>query len=122
MKPVLVDTCVWSRHFHQKNQLLTAMLEDGEVWSHPTIIGELTMGSLRNRKQTVIDLETLDRPPIASFAETRHMVEQQKLWGLGIHWNDAQILASAILGNVLLWTFDNRLQAIAKDLGLSYSN
>jgi predicted nucleic acid-binding protein len=120
MKPVLVDTCVWVRHFRQRNALLAAMLEDGEVWSHPIVVGELTMGTLKNRQQTIFDLSQLSRPPLASFSETRQMVESRKLWGRGIQWNDARILASSILGQIPLWTFDLRLQLIARELEIAF--
>jgi predicted nucleic acid-binding protein len=120
MKPVLVDTCVWVKHFRERNPLLAAMLEDGEVWSHPIVVGELTMGTLKNRKQTIFDLSQLSRPPLASFLETRQMVESRQLWGRGIQWNDARILASSILGEIPLWTFDLRLKEIARELGVAF--
>jgi predicted nucleic acid-binding protein len=121
MKPVLVDTCVWVRHFRQRNPLLVDMLVDGEVWCHPIVVGELSMGTLKNRAQTLLDLIQLDRPPIATFDETRQMVESRRLWGRGIQWNDAQILASAVIAEVPLWTFDERLKEMAADLGVDYS-
>lgn len=120
MKPVLVDTCVWVKHFRDRNALLAAMLEDGEIWCHPIVIGELTMGTLKSRKQTIFDLSQLSRPPLASFSETRQMVESRQLWGRGIQWNDAQILASSVLGEIPLWTFDLRLKEIARDLGVAF--
>ncbi len=121
MKPVIVDTCVWIRHFRERNPLLAAMLEDGEVWSHPIVVGELSMGTLKNRGQTITDLTNLKRPPIASASETHKMVESRKLWGLGIQWNDAQILASSLISHVPIWTFDLRLNDIAKGMGLSFA-
>jgi predicted nucleic acid-binding protein len=121
MNPVLVDTCVWIKHFRQRNPLLVNLLEDGEVWCHPIVVGELSMGNLKNRQQTIFDLAKLNRPPIATFAETRQMIEARKLWGRGIQWNDARILASAILGQVPLWTFDIRLGEIAKELGVGFA-
>jgi predicted nucleic acid-binding protein len=120
MKPVLADTCVWVKHFRQRNALLAAMLEDGEIWCHPIVVGELTMGTLKNRQQTVFDLSQLSRPPLASFSETRQMVESRRLWGRGIQWNDARILASSILGEIPLWTFDLRLKEIARELGVAF--
>jgi predicted nucleic acid-binding protein len=120
MKPVLADTCVWVKHFRQRNALLAAMLEDGEIWCHPIVVGELTMGTLKNRQQTIFDLSQLSRPPLASFSETRQMVESRKLWGRGIQWNDARILASSILGEIPLWTFDLRLKEIARELGVAF--
>ncbi len=120
MNPVLVDSCVWIKHFRQRNSLLVDMLEDGEVWCHPIVVGELSMGNLKNRQLTIFDLVKLNRPPIATFAETRQMIEARRLWGRGIQWNDARILASAILGQVPLWTFDIRLNEIAKELGVGF--
>lgn len=120
MKPVLVDTCVWVKHFQQRNALLAAMLEDGEIWCHPIVVGELAMGTLKNRQQTIFDLSQLSRPPLASFSETRQMVESRQLWGRGIQWNDARILASSILGEIPLWTFDLRLKEIARELGFAF--
>ncbi len=121
MNPVLVDSCVWVGHFRQHNPLLVNMLEDGEIWCHPIVVGELSMGNLKDRQQTIFDLAKLNRPPIATFAETRQMIEARRLWGRGIQWNDARILASAILGQVPLWTFDVRLSEIAKELGVGFT-
>ncbi|HEX7261627.1 MAG TPA: type II toxin-antitoxin system VapC family toxin [Luteolibacter sp.] len=120
MNPVLVDTGIWIKHFRQRNPLIVNMLEDGEVWCHPIVVGELSMGSLKNRPQTIFDLSKLNRPPIATFAETRQMVEARRLWGRGVQWNDARILASAILGQVPLWTADIRLGEIARELGVGF--
>lgn len=120
MSAVLVDTNIWIGHFKQSNPLLMSLLEDGEIVCHPVIIGELSMGNLVNRKQTLLDLSTLSRPPIANFHETRQMVEGRKLWGRGIQWNDALILASSILGEVRLWTQDTRLKQIASEIGVDY--
>jgi hypothetical protein len=49
------------------------------------------------------------------------MVESRKLWGRGIQWNDAKVLASAILGEIPLWTFDLRLKTIAGEMNLDYA-
>lgn len=120
MNPVLVDSCVWVEHFRMKNPMLVDMLMDGEIWCHPIIVGELSMGTLKNRQQTITDLTKLNRPPIATISETQQMVESRRLWGCGIQWNDARILASAILGQLPLWTFDIRLNEIAKEFGVSF--
>jgi predicted nucleic acid-binding protein len=121
MRPVLVDTCVWVRHFRLRNPQLLAMLEDGEVLSHPLVVGELAMGSLKDRPQTLWSLSKLGRPPIATDAETHQMVEARRLWGRGIQWNDARILASAVIGGVKLWTVDFKLADIAREMGVSWS-
>ena len=120
MKPVVVDTNIWVFHWRQPNRLLTDMVADGEIWTHPIVIGELSMGTLRNREQTLWDLTRLGRPPLATDAETRQMVDARRLWGRGIGWNDAKILASVVIGGCLLWTRDIRLDEIAEELKVAW--
>ena len=120
MKPVVVDANIWIHHWRDSNRLLEGMMVDGEVWTHPLIIGELSMGTLRNRDRTLWDLTRLGRPPLATDAETRQMVEARRLWGRGIGWNDAKILASVVIGGCLLWTRDSRLDEIAAELNVAW--
>ena len=121
MRSVLVDTCVWVKHFRLRNEHLMALLVDGEVLSHPLVVGELAMGCLRDRHRTLWDLSRLGRPPIATDAETLQMVEARRLWGRGIQWNDANILASTVISGALLWTTDARLAKIAAECGVAYN-
>lgn len=120
MKPVVVDANIWVFHWRTHNSLLMDMLADGEIWTHPIVIGELSMGTLRNRDQTLWDLTRLGRPPLATDAETRQMVEARRLWGRGIGWNDAKILASVVIGSCVLWTRDGRLDEIAAEMGVAW--
>ena len=121
MSAVLVDTNVWIHFFQKGNPLLEAMLEDDEVLCHPIIIGELSMGGLPDREQTLADLFALDQPPVAGFAEVHRLIEGRRLWGRGLQWNDACLLASAILGDVPLWTLDRRLADAAAETGVAWS-
>jgi len=120
MKPVIADSNVWIHHWRETNRLLEGMVEVGEILTHPLIIGELAMGTLRNRKSTLWDMTRLGRPPLATDAETLQMVEARCLWGRGIGWNDAKILASVVIGGCLLWTRDRRLDEIAKEVGVAW--
>lgn len=120
MKPVVVDTNIWVHHWRVPNRLLMELVADGEVWTHPLVIGELSMGTLRNRERTLWDLVRLGRPPLATDAETRQMVEARKLWGRGIGWSDAKILASVLIGNCVLWTLDARLERIAEEMQVAW--
>lgn len=120
MTSVLVDTCVWVKHFRTRNSHLMALLEDGEVLSHPVVVGELSMGGLKDRDQILWSLARLGRPPLATEAETNRMVEARRLWGRGIQWNDAQLLASAVIGGVKLWTWDAKLADAAGEMGVAW--
>jgi predicted nucleic acid-binding protein len=120
MNEVLVDTCVWVKHFRQRDPRLMALLEDGEVLSHPLVVGELSMGGLKDRSHALWNLSRLGRPPLASDAETMQMVDARRLWGRGIQWNDAKILASAVIGGVKLWTVDYALAEIAREMRVDW--
>ena len=80
----------------------------------------MAMGGLQNRSQTLSSMAKLGRPPLASAAETHQMVEARQLWGRGLQWNDAQILASVVIGGVQLWTVDLKLAAVAAELGVAW--
>jgi len=122
MKPVVVDTNVWVHHWQDHNSQLMDMLADGELWTHPIVIGELSMGNLRNREKILWDLTRLGRPALATDAETRQMVEARRLWGRGVGWNDVKILASVVISDCLLWTGDRRLMEIADDLNVAWQD
>ena len=118
---VLVDTDVWVRFFREGNPLLEALLEDNEVMSHPIVIGELAMANLPQRQSFLSDLEKLEQPKVVSWREVYNMVQNRKLWGRGIQWNDACLLAAAILSEHPLWTLDRRLSDIAQEAGVAWN-
>ena len=85
---------------------------------HPLIIGELSMGSLRDRQNFLRSLRQMEAAPVAKEDEVAGMVETHGLFGRGIGWIDAHLLASALLAtNVLLWSRDRRLIAAAGAFG-----
>jgi len=49
------------------------------------------------RAEVLRDLGTLDTPRVAEPAEVRTLIERVPLWGRGIGWVDAHLLASALL-------------------------
>ncbi len=55
---------------------------------------------------------------VAESEEVMTFVERHRLMGRGVGWVDVHLLASAALENVLLWTADRRLAAIAQSLGV----
>lgn len=120
MKQILADANIWIHHWRSPNPRLVELTDEGRIWTHPLIIGELSMGNLRLREATLWNLVRLGRPPLATDAETRQMVEARRLWGRGIGWNDAKILASVVIGGCLLWTKDRRLDEIAKEMDVAW--
>ena len=115
---VLVDTSVWIDHLRIGDQTLSALLDQGSVLSHPWIIGELALGSLRDRADILGLLGALPKAAVATDEEVRWLIEHQALHGTGIGYVDAQILASARLTpGARIWTRDRGLAGQAARLG-----
>jgi hypothetical protein len=69
-------------------------------------VGELACGNVRDRSRVLSDLEKLPAATVATHHEVMGLIERSKLWGLGIGWIDAHLLASALLSKSELWTMD----------------
>jgi len=117
---ILVDTSIWIGHLRKGSDLLSHLLEQERVLMHPFIIGELACGSMANRREILGLLETLPATGIARHAEVLHLVEGKRLYGQGIGWIDAHLLAAALLAHSFLWTADQRLRRVAESLGIAY--
>jgi hypothetical protein len=117
---ILVDTSVWVEHLHSGNEELTALLNGGEVLAHPFVIGELALGNLLPRDPFLSDLRDLPQAIVAEDEEVLRMINRQALFGRGIGYVDAHLLAAARLtADSKLWTRDRRLQGVAVQLGLA---
>jgi predicted nucleic acid-binding protein len=116
---VLVDTSVWIAHFREGRPVLVDLLSDGLVVMHPFVSGELACGNLKSRAGILSDLRALPAAKQASDLEVMHLVEERRLWGRGLGWIDAHLLAAALLSNCRFWTLDKRLKNAATELGLS---
>ncbi len=110
---ILADTSVWIAHFRKGGSGLGDLLRQSLVMVHPFVIGELACGNLSNRTQILSDLEQLPHTVLASHEEVLQFIEDGRLWGLGIGWIDAHLLASALLSNCQFWTLDTRLNRAA---------
>lgn len=116
----LVDTSVWIEHLRRGEPGLTHLLSGGTVMCHPFVIGELAMGSLKNRREILGLLDNLPAAPVASHDEVLTLVERHRLSGLGLGWIDAHLLASARLAAARVWTRDRRLAESARTLGVEF--
>ena len=113
---ILADTSVWVEHLRESEPRLQELLLEGEVLVHPFVIGELACGNLRRRAAILSLLRELPMGAPASDAEVLTLIEEQRLWGTGIGWIDAHLLASALLTRCSLWTRDRSLRAAATRL------
>jgi predicted nucleic acid-binding protein len=117
---ILVDTNIWIDFFRGNCPELGELLEENKVATHWIVIGELATGSLAQRAQTLADLRMLDRVNEASPRETLALIENQTLYNKGLSWADVQLLASALIHSVPLWTRDKRLREAAQKVHASW--
>lgn len=117
---IIVDTSVWIEHLRAADEVLTALLNGGEVLGHAFVIGELALGSLQQRDVFLSRLQDLPQAVVASDEDVLHFIDRQTLFGRGIGYVDAHLLAAARLtAGSRLWTRDRRLQAVSAQLGLA---
>ena len=106
---ILVDTSVWIEHFRTGNARMRELLEDGEVATHPMVLGELACGNLPRRAETLRLLGRLPRIPQLPDHLVLQSIASRRLFGKGIGWIDAHLLTASLLSSAPLWTLDRRL-------------
>jgi len=117
---ILVDTSVWIDHFRRGDSVLSDLLTSARILVHPLVIGELALGNLRQRAIILDALQDLPRAHVATDAEVLQLIARHALYGRGIGYIDAHLLAAARLTpDTLLWTRDKCLRAVAEQLDLS---
>jgi predicted nucleic acid-binding protein len=117
---ILADTSVWIDHFRSGDPELGRMLEDGRVITHHFVIGELALGNIRSRDAILEMIRDLRRAQAADEDEVLIFIDRHRLFGMGIGYVDAHLLASARLTpDARLWTRDKRLRAVAESLSLA---
>jgi len=115
---ILVDTSVWVDHLRSGSSRLLDLLNKGEVLVHSFILGELSLGNLRNRTQILDLLSKLPELPIAEHSEVMALVDNRRLYGGGIGRVDVHLIASALLAHVGLLTNDKALQRATRIAGV----
>lgn len=119
---ILADTSVWIDHLRGTDTVLAGLLEQNTVLAHPWVTGEVALGNLRNRGEVIDSLQNLPQATVASDAEVLRLVETERLYGLGIGYVDAQLLASTRLTRgTRLWSNDKRLAQAATTLELVFT-
>lgn len=88
---------------------------------HPTIYGELALGTYRQR-ETILDyLKDLPQALVATHDEICEAIERYSLYRQGIGIADTAILCSTLITpRAKLFTLDQRLAELARELGVAY--
>lgn len=117
---ILVDASVWVDHFRVGDEELASILEAGEVLTHRFVVGELALGNLPNREKYLLFLSQLPHAAQATHEEVLDLVQRHRLFGIGIGYVDAHLLAAlGLTPNTILWTRDRRMTSAADRLGLA---
>lgn len=117
---ILVDTSIWIDHLRTGDPKLVRLLQDGHVLAHPWVTGELALGHLSRRDEVLGLLQNLPQATVATDVEVLTLIDSQRLFGLGIGYVDAHLLAATILSTgARLWTRDERLAAVAAQRGIA---
>jgi len=117
---ILVDTSIWIDHLRADNAALKRLLDAGRVLIHPFVIGELALGRMRQREIILSALSDLPHAELATDAEVLGFINREALFGRGIGYVDAHLLASTRLSaGATIWTRDARLRDAAEAMGLA---
>jgi hypothetical protein len=116
---ILADTTIWIDLWRGHNPEMQKQLLNEQIAMHPFIIAELALGSLHDRRKTLLDLEGMTQVQVARLTEVRRMIESHSLYSKGIGLTDAHLIASCfITPSTKLWTRDTRLRTVAEALGI----
>jgi predicted nucleic acid-binding protein len=120
---ILVDTCVWVEHLRGRRRArdLRTLLDEDRVLTHSWIVGELALGRLGSKRRGILrDLALLPSATRVRDEEVMEMIDARSLSGSGIGWVDAHLLASTLVTDSRLWTFDTDLDRAAHKLGIDH--
>ena len=116
----LVDSSVWVDHLRVGDEGLAALLNGSRVLGHPFVLGELALGNLHQRALIHESLQNLAQAVVAGDDEVVQFITAKQLFGRGIGYVDAHLLAAVRLTpGSRLWTRDKRLRVLAEGLGLA---
>lgn len=117
---IIADTSVWIDHLRSPIDVFAQQLDGQNILMHSLVLGEIAMGILPQRKTLRAELASLPFALIAGDEEVLALVEAYGLFGVGLGFIDAHLLASALITEeAILWTRDRRLAAAATRLGVA---
>jgi predicted nucleic acid-binding protein len=106
---ILVDTSVWVDHLNKSEPELVRLLNLTMVYTHPFIIGELSCVNISNRSEILTLIRALPRIEPALEDEVYTLLENNKLYGIGLGYIDIHLVTAALINDVNIWTKDKNL-------------
>ena len=119
---ILADTSIWVEHLRKGEAALERLLDAGRILCHPLTVGEIAMGSVKERSMVLGALQKLPEPELARDDEVLRFIGDRRLFGMGIGYIDAHLITSVKLTpGTSLWTRDRGLHQIAAALSLDHT-
>lgn len=116
---ILADTSVWIDLLNRGDETMAELLSARQILAHPFVLGELALGSIRDRERALAILRNLPTATVAEDQGVLRLIEAWALTGTGIGYMDAHLLASVLITpGSRLWTRDRALQRVAVQLSL----
>lgn len=117
---ILIDTSIWIDHIRSPDAIVSQLLADRTVITHAYVIGEIAVGQIRTRIDVLSSLKLLPAARLATTDEVLIFIERHGLFGQGIGYVDAHLLAATKLTRgASLWTRDKRLNEVALRLSIA---
>jgi predicted nucleic acid-binding protein len=120
---VLIDTSIWIRALAGRQPFRSTvdrLLADEMVLGHELVFGELLIGDPGGRGRTLSLYAHFSYAATVAHHEVVDLVRARRLFGRGIGWIDAHLLASSLVGGVQLYTADGPLAKIAAEFAVAY--
>jgi predicted nucleic acid-binding protein len=117
---ILADTSIWIDYLRGQNDRLAKYIQQDRLAMHSMILGELALGSFKDRQKLLRSCASLPLISTVSHEVVMELIDEFSLMGKGIGWVDANLIASVSQDSAKLWTRDKRLNAIAQDLNLAH--
>jgi predicted nucleic acid-binding protein len=117
---ILADTSVWADHFNRTDPVMTRLLQTRQILMHAFVMGELAIGNLPRRAESLAILRKLPVAAVSRHENVMQLIEDWQLFGCGLGFIDAHLLASVLLtSGAQLWTRDKALRKVARQLSLA---
>ena len=117
---ILADTSVWADHFNRTDPVMTRLLQTRQILMHAFVMGELAIGNLPRRAESLAILCKLPVAAVSRHENVMQLIEDWQLFGCGLGFIDAHLLASVLLtSGAQLWTRDKALRKVARQLSLA---
>ncbi len=117
---VVVDSSVWMAHLRTAEPSMKALLQQRKLLMHPFAVGEIMVGSFRDRVSVRAFLANVEQAVVVPNDLVLQQLEFWSAYSRGVGWIDMHLISSAYASHALLWTRDKRLAALAEQIGLRF--